>query len=154
MNWLKRLFSGHSAPKKPSLEIIINEYGKVLGEGGSVERDVRELPFSKEVIKEGLLEALKLTTDPTMRGHLESAFISLADFQDLKALADHGVSAPKTIAAEAEQLLFELRGVKKKLPQAYRPGWSLTSVFGTCRPRNRTDTRRRSERSHPCIWHS
>lgn len=46
-------------------------------------RDVSELPYPKEVIKAVLTHSIELAADREIRELLKSAYISLADFQDM-----------------------------------------------------------------------
>jgi hypothetical protein len=64
---------------------IVQAYGDVLAENTAtgVVRDINSLPHSKDQIKTALRFALKVTSDPAMRGHFKAAYISLADFQPL-----------------------------------------------------------------------
>jgi len=64
---------------------VIQEYGAVLEERtalGTI-RDINSLPYSKDRVKEALLYALRVTIDPSMRERLRSAYVLLADFQQL-----------------------------------------------------------------------
>lgn len=109
MGWFSKLFSAGPQREPRSLEELVNAYGKALASGASVERDLRELPFSKEAIKAGLLEAIRITPPGAMREQLKAGYVSLGDFQDLQSIRERNGSVPKTILAEAEILLRELK---------------------------------------------
>jgi hypothetical protein len=82
MAWLSKIFFG----KKRSLvdiETIVRNYGSALVNAAGSVRDVRELPYSKEIIEEALISAMKFTEDVVMREQLAVGFVSLADFQEL-----------------------------------------------------------------------
>jgi hypothetical protein len=74
------------APAQPSFDEareIVGAYGGILESGpapGTV-ADATELPYPKERIKAALLLLLKMTTDSTMRSHLSSGYVCLADWQ-------------------------------------------------------------------------
>jgi hypothetical protein len=62
---------------------IVGTYGDVLASGpvpGTV-ADTIELPYPKDTIKKAILVLLRATKDPSMREHLKSGYVSLADWQ-------------------------------------------------------------------------
>ena len=64
---------------------IIQEYGAVLREsapGPGCIADVRNLPHSKERIKQALVFGLRVTKDPELREQLKFGYLSLADWQE------------------------------------------------------------------------
>ena len=64
---------------------IVQKYGRTLEfdapTPGSV-ADLNKLPYPKQKIKEALIQAMKITSDPQIKDHLKIAFISLADWQE------------------------------------------------------------------------
>ena len=63
---------------------IVQDYGAVLGSSAPAPgcvADVRNLPHSKERIKQALVFALRVTKEPQIREQLKVAYISLADWQ-------------------------------------------------------------------------
>jgi hypothetical protein len=107
MGLFSKLFGG-GATAAPSIETVVNKYGAVLGAGTSVIRHPRELPFSKEVIKDALLSAIGMTPPGDVRTQLRAGFVSLADFQDPNECAARGTTPPKAMLAEGEDLLAQL----------------------------------------------
>ena len=75
---------------------VIASYGRALEHHDAPVRDVRELPHSKQRIKEALGFALVnfdlLYRDEALRGLLREGFLMLADFQD------HGGNPPTVVA--------------------------------------------------------
>jgi len=66
-------------------EKIVQDYGAVVGSSAPAPgcvADVRNLPHSKERIKQALVFALRLTKEPQMREHLKVGYMSLADWQE------------------------------------------------------------------------
>jgi hypothetical protein len=64
---------------------LVQDYGAVLGSSAPAPgcvADVRNLPHSKERMKQALVFALRLTKEPQMREQLKSGYISLADWQE------------------------------------------------------------------------
>lgn len=64
---------------------IVQDYGAALGSSAPAPgcvADVRNLPHSKERIKQALVFALRLTKEPQMREQLKVGYISLADWQE------------------------------------------------------------------------
>lgn len=113
MNWLTTIFGGKSRGAVdecgPTLEQILDDYDNTLGEEREVVRDVGELPHDKTQIKQAILVALDLTTDETERDRLESNYLSLGGFQDVRDCEAHGVPPSERVAQENKRLLAELR---------------------------------------------
>lgn len=66
-------------------EKIVQEYGAALrsvSRPGRYVTDARNLPHPKEDIKQALILALRLNTDPKEREALKIAYVSLADWQE------------------------------------------------------------------------
>lgn len=110
-------------------EKIVQEYGAALRSvacPGRYVTDVRNLPHPKEHIKQALILALRLNTDPTEREALKIGYISLADWQE--GVGDIPVSLDPTkmdlnadpiglatqIAAQGDRLVKWLAVVKEE----------------------------------------
>ncbi len=87
---------------------VVNSYGIVLGESKEVHRDISELPFDKITISSSLFGAISQTPAGDMQEQLKSAYVMLADFQDLEKLSNEGVNVYKVVSAESEKLLRQL----------------------------------------------
>lgn len=61
-------------------EAIINAYGGVIMAKPMVIADERDLPYSKEKIKEAIRIGIASTTDPKMIDMLKFGYVTLADF--------------------------------------------------------------------------
>ena len=61
-------------------ETIINAYGAVMMAKPTVIADQRDLPYSKEKIKEALRIGIASTTDPKLIDMLKAGYVTLADF--------------------------------------------------------------------------
>lgn len=62
---------------------VLRSYGSSLSGGSSVIRDVEDLDYPKELIRQVLEHCLKATEDQENRESLTTAYLSLAFFQDL-----------------------------------------------------------------------
>ena len=93
MGLLDRIFGRAKGERQRTLtgmtadaaEKIVQDYGAVLGSSAPAPgcvADVRNLPHSKERIKQALVFAIRLTKDPQMREQLKVGYISLADWQE------------------------------------------------------------------------
>lgn len=113
MKWLTSMFGGKTSGADddcgPTVEQILNDYGRVLDEEGEAVRDVADLPHDKTQIKQAILVALNLTTDENEKAQLESNYLSLGEFQDVRDCNAHGVPPADRMAQESKRLLAELR---------------------------------------------
>jgi hypothetical protein len=100
---------------------VLSTYSAVLKQPSkTLVRDIRELPFPKEVIKMVLKHCIKLTESGTERDFFRAAYVCLADFQNLSddekaALSGSEPGGPivkalhERHAAEAAALLEEMK---------------------------------------------
>jgi hypothetical protein len=101
---------------------VIQNYGAVLEERtalGTI-RDINSLPYSKDRIKEALLYALRVTLDSSMRERLRSAYILLADFQQLsneQITSLRNWNKTTTMGRKSAITLDELREEARELAQ-------------------------------------
>jgi hypothetical protein len=66
------------------LALVLSAYSATLNQPGkSLVRDIKELPYPKEVIKMVLKHCIKLTEPGTERDFFRGAYVCLADFQSL-----------------------------------------------------------------------
>jgi len=79
-------------------EKIVQDYGAVLGSSAPAPgcvADLRNLPHSKERIKQALVFAIRLTKDPQTREQLKVGYISLADWQEDVGIDTLGIDLTK-----------------------------------------------------------
>lgn len=104
---------------------IVGTYGDLLGSGpvpGTV-ADTTELPYPKDTIKKAILVLLRETKDQSMREHLKSGYVALADWQPGVGPIRVGVDATKLdLSGDLNELakLIEARNESAKdwLPKA------------------------------------
>lgn len=84
LNAIKKIFSRDTKEEVTleNIEDIISAYGQILQDANApILRNENELPYPKETIRKALFVAIKITKDQSMRGHLKSCYVSLADWQ-------------------------------------------------------------------------
>lgn len=113
MKWLTSMFAGKPRGADdgagPTVEQILDDYDRVLEEEREAVRDVADLPHDKAQIKQAILAALTLSTDEEERARLESNYLSLGEFQDVRDCDAQGVPPSDRRAQESKRLLAELR---------------------------------------------
>ncbi len=105
-------------------EKIIQDYGVVLesfAPAPGCVADVRNLPHSKERIKQALVLALRLTKEPQMREQLKIGYISLADWQQGVGKGTVGIDLTKmdldTVPLEmAKRIASQEKAMEKWAP--------------------------------------
>ena len=103
------------------LALVLSAYSATLKQPSkTLIRDIKELPYPKEVIKMVLKHCIQLTEPGTERDFFRGAYVCLADFQDLtddeKAAlrgSDQGGNALKALherhAVEVAALMEEMK---------------------------------------------
>jgi hypothetical protein len=75
--------SSASEPLQPDFVKIVQDYGAVLMEATpGVVSDVSNLPHNKQKIKDAIISSLQATNEDSLKQHLKTAYIQLADWQD------------------------------------------------------------------------
>ena len=72
------------ATVKIDLALVLSAYSAILKQlSRTLVRDIKELPYPKEVIKMVLKHCIKLTEAGSERDFFRAAYVNLADFQNL-----------------------------------------------------------------------
>lgn len=71
------------ATEVDAADVLASYAALLMKTTGSPARDVNELKYSKDVIKFVLMHCIKLVEPGEQRDFLKSAYVSLADFQDM-----------------------------------------------------------------------
>ncbi|QYZ66994.1 MAG: hypothetical protein HPY30_13990 [Gammaproteobacteria bacterium (ex Lamellibrachia satsuma)] len=107
--WLQQ-YSSNGSVDLPSnnIETIVQEYGGVLENSAPAPgcvSDSKNLPYSKQEIQQALIAALNLSTDPQIKEHLKTGYISLADWQDGVGDSDIGLDVSTLDMSQDTQAL-------------------------------------------------
>ena len=73
---------------------IIHSYGEILENNAPIPgtvADINKLPYSKQEIKNAIIQALKTMDDPKMKEYLKGGYIMLSDWQDGVDLTSKGI---------------------------------------------------------------
>ncbi|MBT4795879.1 MAG: hypothetical protein HON83_05575 [Candidatus Marinimicrobia bacterium] len=107
--WLQQ-YSKNGSVDLPSnkIEIIVQAYGGVLENSAPVPgcvSDSKNLPYSKQEIKQALIAALKLSADPKIKEYLKTGYIGLADWQDGVGDSEQGLDVSTLDMSQDTQTL-------------------------------------------------